>query len=130
MEAAEGKDEMDPDRYQWQPCGSERFSVVAARLNSSTVVICVRGELDMVTCPELRSCATAVLWKQPPTMVLDMRNVTFCSVAGLSTMLAAGVECEAVGTKLRVAPSRVVRRVVELTGLSDELGMLESSDVS
>ena len=82
----------------------------------------VRGELDL---GKIEPCGVAVedaLRGGATRLVIELRDVTFCDSSGLRSLLRASTRCEEAGVDIRLAsPSRIVRRVINLTGLSSLL---------
>ncbi|MEV6639615.1 STAS domain-containing protein [Amycolatopsis sp. NPDC051371] len=58
-----------------------------------------------------------VLGTPPGTVVADLTNVTFCSSSGLATLVKLHSACIAANLDLAIAPSRIVRKAVDVTGL-------------
>ena len=80
------------------------------------------GELDLETVP-IVDAELADLWAVGFTeLVLDLREVCFLDSTGVHLLVTWTAACEAAGIAFRVIPGPpVVRRVIELTGLSDRL---------
>ncbi len=79
-------------------------------------VLRVAGELDCSSAPDLLAAAIA----RPPIGVLDLGDVTFLDMAGLSALLAIIDRGDAVRVRAASAP---VRRAVTLAGVSERLGL-------
>lgn len=76
----------------------------------------VGGELDRCTAPQLeRTLRDAQLHAR--LIVLDAREVSFIDSSGLQVILAANAGQEWGAPRLIVVPSRVVTRLLKLTGL-------------
>jgi anti-anti-sigma factor len=59
-------------------------------------------------------------------LVVDVRGVTFMDCAGVRVLLTARKQVEAAGGRLVLAgPSSAVSRLLELTGLSEALPVLD-----
>ena len=81
------------------------------------VLLCVAGELDLVTADQFRDRLISEISRTESRVILDLSGVTFMSTAGLNALLRAG---ELAGPRLQVrAMSQAVRRVLELTSLVD-----------
>jgi anti-sigma B factor antagonist len=88
---------------------------VYRRETAQGVVLCVAGELDMVTAPEFSDRLNSELAQTDGPVILDLGGVTFMSTAGINALLRAD---ELAGPRLRVRAMRQpVRRVLELTAL-------------
>lgn len=103
------------------------------------IVVRVAGEIDAATAPRLEAVlaqavtATAaesarlVPRSRPPAsagpeVVCDLHDVGFMSAAGITVLLQATVDAGEHGVVLTLhAPSRAVRRPLDLTGVTDRL---------
>lgn len=102
------------------------YEVVAAphlELSSSRVdgwsLAEVAGELDLATCPNLREFMAVVLADhgEPTRAVVDLADVTFCDVHGLSTLASIHRKAIRDGHRVRfVIPEGPVLRVFRLLG--------------
>jgi anti-sigma B factor antagonist len=80
----------------------------------------VWGEVDVQTSPVLDEQLQSVLDQGPSSVVVDLGEVTFLDSTGLSVLIAGLKRCQAAGGSLRVvAPQPNVRRVLEITGLTE-----------
>jgi anti-sigma B factor antagonist len=97
------------------------LDVALTRPLTGTAVLAVRGELDMLTAPELETALSALLATAEPRLVVDLSAVTFLASRGLATLLRAARRAEESGRALHlVVTSRAVLRPLEVTG-SDQL---------
>jgi anti-anti-sigma factor len=91
-------------------------------VDSEVIVVSMSGELDPVREHEL---VNVVVTLEPPpgTIVeLDMCDVTFVDSSGLKSIIHARAYLRGRGCELRVTrPRRAFLRILELTGLADEL---------
>jgi anti-anti-sigma factor len=97
----------------------EPFSVDVSDEPGGTVVVAVRGELDIATAPELRA-ALASVDGRASQLVFDLHAVDFMDSSGISVLLAARVGDELI--RLR-APSEAVTRLLDVTGLTEVFGI-------
>lgn len=82
-------------------------------------VLEVEGEIDMSSAPAL-DAVMASLDEQQPRLVVDLRKVGFIDSTGLCILLRAHRRLEEEGRRLVLAdPSPAVRRLLDITGLSD-----------
>jgi len=83
-----------------------------------TVVLAVKGEIDLHTVPELREQLLGQLTTGTPIVVLDMADVSFIDSTGLSVLITALKRARSLGgdVKLRT-PSHQTYKVLELTRL-------------
>lgn len=91
---------------------------------TSAVHVAAVGELDMASAPLLETALQAELAAGPALLTVDLGAVSFCSVAGVSVLLAAGRRARAsqVVLELRCC-SPAVLRTVQVTGVTSELGL-------
>jgi anti-sigma B factor antagonist len=93
--------------------------------DGDTAVLVVSGEIDMTTTPPLTATLRRCLAERPRMLLLDLTEVTFFASAGLHALAATdGQAYDATvrdttkrDTTVRIAASRAVLRVLELTGL-------------
>jgi anti-anti-sigma factor len=81
-------------------------------------VIRVAGDLDISSVDGLRSAVEAATATRPDRITFELAALRFMDSAGIAVLLGAAREVAVVRLH---SPSRAVRRVVELTGLSDVL---------
>jgi anti-anti-sigma factor len=99
----------------------QTLHVSVQRPEPGSVVVHMRGEIDMAAVPRLaeliRQRLTAAFLR---TVVLDLSEVDFLSTGGLELLLHAQRRAEHRGVALYVVPDdRCVRRLVDLTGTGD-----------
>jgi anti-anti-sigma factor len=82
----------------------------------------LRGELDLATAPLLERAAARLCSEGAKKIILDLRTLDFCDVAGLHALHAARVGCRRSGVGFGVVPGEgQVRRLLELTGFFERL---------
>ncbi|MER6664949.1 STAS domain-containing protein [Amycolatopsis japonica] len=91
--------------------------VAEAARSDDAITIEVAGDIDISTSPRLRAELFELLAHGPGTAVIDMTSVGFCDSSGLSVLVQLNRHCQESGIDLSFAPSKVVRRAIELTGL-------------
>ena len=94
-----------------------------ALINTSTdpsgvPVVTVSGDLDLSNAGTLEATVASVAAEGPDELIFDLSGLRFMDSAGIAVLLLAVAQVDTV--RLR-APSAAVRRVVELTGLTDVL---------
>ena len=80
-------------------------------------LICVVGELDLATAPQLSAAARAALDQDHGRVVFDLSGLTFMYSSGLRVLLEIANEAT---VSVRAA-SPAVRRVIESTGVDSIL---------
>jgi anti-sigma B factor antagonist len=81
-------------------------------------VIRVAGDLDIASVERLRSAVDAAMAERPERLTFDVSALRFMDSAGIAVLLGAARDVSSVRLH---GPSPAVRRVVELTGLSEVL---------
>lgn len=98
-----------------------------SRSTGSRTTVRVAGEIDLVTAPMLKEALeTAYLnvriSRAHPELLVDLREVSFLSAAGLSVLAVLHVRCVVDGLSIRIiGDQRAVRRPMELTGMDQLL---------
>lgn len=93
--------------------------VVETRAGDPGVLV-VSGELDIATVDQLATEARTALDSATSVLVLDFSGVTFVDSTGLGALVRIRNEAERHGKRVDlVGVRREVRRVLELTGLSE-----------
>jgi anti-anti-sigma factor len=97
---------------------AERFDVWVMSGPRRTVVR-PSGELDLNTVPQMETSLHEALAAGTPELVLDLHALEFCDAAGLQVFLRARRAALAAGASLWLErPTRIVRRVLEVSGLA------------
>jgi anti-sigma B factor antagonist len=84
------------------------------------VIVSLSGELDSSNAASLEAALASVTAAQPGRVVFDLGELRFVDSAGIAVLVGVTGKVEEV--ELR-HPSPIVRRVVEITGLAQLLGM-------
>lgn len=99
---------------------------VESQQSNGTVRVIVRGELDMETGPRAEEELRRAENGGPPTLVLDLREVSFFDSTGLQLVLDADVRAREEGrTFIVLAGDGEPRRVLELAEVIDRLRLEE-----
>lgn len=99
------------------------FDVLVTRLREA-IVLSVRGEVDVITTPELRTAIADALREQPGVLVIDLSAVTFLASSGMEA-LAEVADAGPVAVRV-VAVGRESARPIHLTGLDTVLSMCDT----
>lgn len=107
------------------------FEAQCERRGEAAVVVSAAGELDLATADELRAVMRAAE-AQAPTVVLDLRAVTFIDSSGLSVIVAENQRAQAEQRRLMVAVdgAPMVERLLDLTGLQRTLTIVPDPDAA
>jgi anti-sigma B factor antagonist len=102
---------------------SERPAEVAidARLDpAGSALVTVSGDLDISNAGTLEQAVASITAERPERVVFDLSGLRFMDSAGIAVLL----DCAGKVNTVRLRdPSPAVRRVVELTGLTDVLSI-------
>ena len=96
-------------------------AVADVRDENGTPVIWLSGELDMTSVPQVRVTIDAALASHPGQVVLDASSLDYMDSSGIA--LLASVASKAQEVQVR-NPTLIVRRLIELTGLSQILRII------
>jgi anti-anti-sigma factor len=86
-----------------------------------TPLITVVGEIDISSASGLNEVIQRALANAPPEIAFDLSGVRFMDSSGLAAMVAVRAAGHHVSVR---SASHVVRRVIEVTGLADALGLV------
>ncbi|OLR94695.1 hypothetical protein BJP25_10270 [Actinokineospora bangkokensis] len=88
-------------------------------------MVAVTGEVDLATAPQLeQELADALATPGATGVRVDLSGVEFMDSAGLRVLVAALKSAEDAGLTLTLAaPHERVRRIIEITGLSEVFGL-------
>jgi anti-sigma B factor antagonist len=87
---------------------------------TGVVLVTVSGDLDISNAGTLEQAVASITAKHPERVVFDLSGLRFMDSAGIAVLLDCARKVNTV--RLR-DPSPAVRRVVELTGLTDVLSI-------
>ncbi len=89
-----------------------------------SVVVTVRGSLDIDSATVLGTTLEQVLERPHPRIVVDLSGVEFCDSTGLDPFVAGHDRAHRAGGWLRLAaPSECMRRLIETAGLPGRIGV-------
>ena len=94
-------------------------------------VLDVRGELDLLTAPELGERVDQALAEQPPVLAIDLTSTSFIDSSGARQLARAAGAAGRAGTVLQVVcppGNRPVRLVIDLLDLAALVPVLPSPD--
>lgn len=94
--------------------------------DEQTATIAAAGEVDVSCASDLREALDEVLDGGTQSVTVDLSQVPYIDSTGIGVLVGAAQRATEAGTKLRVAhPQRNVRRVLDLLGVTQELGIGE-----
>jgi anti-sigma B factor antagonist len=84
------------------------------------VVLLLDGELDLLTAPELADLTLALIDDGARDVIIDAHRLSFCDSSGLTAFVRIANRIEPALGRLAIAgPQPVVRRVLEVSGLTE-----------
>jgi anti-sigma B factor antagonist len=83
--------------------------------------VVVRGEVDMATAPQLRDALLELVDGGATRIVLDCRGLDFLDSSGIGVLIAVRKRLGDDGALVLDAPPAHVRKVLELTGVSEHV---------
>ncbi|MEV7036984.1 STAS domain-containing protein [Amycolatopsis sp. NPDC051061] len=93
----------------------------------TAAVLCVAGEIDLLSAPEFEEVVDVVLAGEPRTLVVDLRAVTFFCSAGLQVLAAAHRRLPERALRV-VSDSAVTSGPLKTTGLDTWIGIHATVD--
>ncbi len=100
--------------------GDAQFYADHAR--SDTWVITVIGEVDLANRERFHAVVEQALFASPAKLIFDLAGVRFMDSSGLGVLLSAANKATSVEVR---TPSLAVRRLIELSGLTNLLRIAE-----
>ncbi|RRQ25290.1 STAS domain-containing protein [Rhodococcus sp. Eu-32] len=95
---------------------------VSVTQHEETIVLSVRGEVDLVTAPQLTESIDAVLAEHaPPALIIDLTDVPFLASVGMTVLLDASRRVTDATEFAVVADGPTTARPLTLLGLDQEM---------
>lgn len=92
-------------------------------------MVSVHGELDQGTAPELRGALGSVLGESTDSVLVDLSGCEFIDSTGLSLLVEAKRKLDEEQRAFGVCcPDADVRRLLELTGIDEAVGLFDTRD--
>ena len=88
-------------------------------------VVEVGGEVELYSAQQLRDALIRVCEVERPCIVVDLTRVSFIDSTGLGVLVGALKRASERGTLALVCPQQRVRRVLEITGLTEVFPMYD-----
>lgn len=96
------------------------FDATVAQDGDGSFTVTLGGELDLATVERAREALESV--PAGSTVVLDLTGLTFIDSTGLGLIAEAAMRSEG---RLTVIPDVRTRRLLDLTGMTDQLNLIE-----
>ena len=101
---------------------------LSSQSRDDCMVVTIRGDLDIITSPQLDECLTAAEGTHT-RIILDLAEVDFLDTSALAVIIGHWKKAEAAGGTLALAGARYrYTKTLWITGLADKLSMYESVD--
>ena len=98
------------------------LQITTAPTADGVTEVCVAGEIDMETAPQVTDAVRAAITAGPRAIQVDMAAVTFLDSSGIEMLLHVRSEAAGQGIRLCVVNAhRRVTRALTITGLLDLL---------
>jgi len=89
-----------------------------------SLVLALRGELDMATAPELAAALDPLLQQGPDEVIIDLSALSFLDSSGIAVLVTGQQELTTQDRRLAVRGARPhAMKVFEIAGLIDFLGV-------
>jgi anti-sigma B factor antagonist len=101
---------------------------LSAEDHGDSMVVAIRGDLDIVTSPQLDECLTQTEASHN-RIILDLSAVDFLDTSALAVIVGHWKKAEAAGGLLALAGARYrYTKTLWITGLADRLAMYDDVD--
>jgi anti-sigma B factor antagonist len=98
----------------------EAYCAADVSRENGTAVIRLSGELDMVSVERVRAVIDEALASVSERLVFDVSELEFMDSSGIALLISVTRKVPAVEVR---SPTAIVRRIIELTGLTEILRM-------
>lgn len=99
---------------------------ISVERDEGVCIIFIDGEVDALTCGELDEKINGLLQDSVSRIVLDMKDVSYVSSAGLRVILATAQRLHGKGRFVISRTSENVRSILEMVGLATIISICSS----
>jgi anti-sigma B factor antagonist len=111
--------------------GPASFGLCDEAVDETTHVVSPKGEVDLVTAPQLGRCLLGLADDRKTGVVVDLSSVTFIDSTGLGVLLnALKALASRHGKMVLVCPNERVLRPFQVTGLADRIPIFPSREAA
>src|SRR5215472_11458570 len=104
--------------------------VLSSEQRAGSTIVTVRGDLDIVTSPELDDCLNKAR-AAGSSVILDLSAVDFMDTSALAVIVGHWKKLEAAGGELALAGARYrYTKTLWITGLADRLSLYDNVDAA
>jgi anti-sigma B factor antagonist len=106
------------------------FRTQVDQVDDGVVALSIFGELDQATVPDLRECVDPLIDDARHSLLLDLSDCAFVDSSGLAAFVSIRDRITAAPERgfAICCPDTQVRRLLELTGLDNAMGLMSSRD--
>jgi anti-sigma B factor antagonist len=102
---------------------------LSARDLGGHAIVALRGELDVADAPEVASRLLATVAVCGPAIIVDLAGLDYLCASGLGVLVRVSTRIRACGGDVSLAaPQQHVRRMLDITGLTDVFPVYPSVD--
>ena len=110
---------------------SDSVSFSVSERDGGSLVVVVRGELDLATAPDFARVVAELRVEAGASVVLDVAELAFVDSSGLNAIVAAARVVEGCGGSFVVAgPGSHIERLFEIVHLHDTVAIESSVDAA
>ena len=103
--------------------------LVDTQSSSRAITLTLSGELDLLSAPALERALERLPESDAELIIVDLRGLAFMDSTGLHLLVQVQQKAHASGRRLvLIKGSEQVQRLFELTGVTDNLTIVESAD--
>lgn len=107
-----------------------RFSVEIEQKNNIPIIH-VSGEIDVYTCPQLRSKLTELVQDGQTFMILNLENIQYIDSTGLGTIAHTARSIETSNGKVGIVCTKnQIKKIFEVSGLEKKNVRLYADEIS
>lgn len=100
------------------------LSITTAQAPDGSIIVMAEGEIDVSCASELREAINEAMASDAGVVTVDLAQVPYIDSTGIGVLVGAAHRGEDAGVVFAVAnPQRNVRRVLDLLGVTGELGI-------
>lgn len=107
---------------------SETLLTVRREPRPNALIVRLEGQVDILSAPSMRTELATALGEAAETMVVDLTGLTFLGSVGIAELMRVHQQTDTDGINLIVVAPPFIRRLLDITGVSDSLDLRASLD--